>query len=242
MRSAERRQKTSGFPGILVVTPHTEEPGGRTCQDRWRAGSPWSRGRPGAPDGASRSSWARPGATVYVTGRSTRERRSEYDRPETIEETAELVTEAGGRGIAVPTDHLEPAQVRALVGADRRTSRAASTSWSTTSGAARSSSSGTRPVWEHDLDNGLRLLRLAVETHAVTSHHALPLLLRDAGRTGRRDDRRHRRVQPRHLPRARSSTTSPRPPSCAWPSPWPTRSGPAGPPRWRSPPAGCARS
>ncbi len=55
------------------------------------------------------------GATVYVTGRSTRTRRSEYDRPETIEDTADLVTEAGGQGIAVPTDHLDPAQVRALV-------------------------------------------------------------------------------------------------------------------------------
>src|SRR3982750_772429 len=55
------------------------------------------------------------GATVYVTGRSTRGRRSEGDRPETIEETAELVTNAGGEGIAVPTDHLEPEQVRALV-------------------------------------------------------------------------------------------------------------------------------
>src|ERR671910_573399 len=56
------------------------------------------------------------GATVYVTGRSTRERRSEYDRPETIEDTAELVDKAGGRGVAVRVDHLEPAQVRSLVG------------------------------------------------------------------------------------------------------------------------------
>src|SRR5918998_1457491 len=55
------------------------------------------------------------GATVYVTGRTTRERRSEYDRPETIEETADLVTAAGGTGIAVPTDHLVPEQVRSLV-------------------------------------------------------------------------------------------------------------------------------
>ncbi len=55
------------------------------------------------------------GATVYVTGRSTRKKRSEYDRPETIEDTADLVTEAGGRGIAVPTDHLVPSEVRALV-------------------------------------------------------------------------------------------------------------------------------
>ena len=55
------------------------------------------------------------GATVYCSGRSTRERRSEYDRPETIEETAELVTAAGGAGIAVAVDHLEPEQVEALV-------------------------------------------------------------------------------------------------------------------------------
>src|SRR5690606_3956912 len=55
------------------------------------------------------------GATVYVTGRTTRQRRSEYDRPETIEETAELVTAAGGTGIAVPTDHLVAAEVQALV-------------------------------------------------------------------------------------------------------------------------------
>src|SRR5918996_6004180 len=56
------------------------------------------------------------GATVYLTGRSTRGHRSEYDRPETIEETAELVTAAGGTGIAVPVDHLEPEQVEALAG------------------------------------------------------------------------------------------------------------------------------
>jgi hypothetical protein len=52
------------------------------------------------------------GATVYCTGRSTRERRSEYDRPETIEETAELVTAAGGVGIAVAVDHLEADEAR----------------------------------------------------------------------------------------------------------------------------------
>jgi len=55
------------------------------------------------------------GATVYVTGRTTRGQRSEYDRPETIEETAELVDQAGGRGIAIRVDHLEPDQVRSLV-------------------------------------------------------------------------------------------------------------------------------
>lgn len=55
------------------------------------------------------------GATVYVTGRITRAERSEYNRPETIEDTAELVTEAGGRGIVVQADHLIPEQVQSLV-------------------------------------------------------------------------------------------------------------------------------
>ncbi|MBL3666106.1 SDR family oxidoreductase [Streptomyces sp. M2CJ-2] len=120
------------------------------------------------------------GATVYVTGRSTRERRSEYGRPETIEDTADLVTEAGGRGIAVPTDHLDPARVKALVDrvADEqgRLDVLVNDIWG-----GEHLFAWDTPLWEHDLDKGLRLLRLAVETHAVTSHHALPLLLRRPG-------------------------------------------------------------
>ncbi|WP_406335382.1 SDR family oxidoreductase [Streptomyces sp. NBC_00203] len=120
------------------------------------------------------------GATVYVTGRSTRERRSEYDRPETVEDTADLVTAAGGRGIAVPTDHLVPSEVQALVAriADEqgRLDILVNDIW----GGEKLFEWDT-PVWEHDLDHGLRLLRLAVETHAITSHHALPLLLRQPG-------------------------------------------------------------
>ncbi|MEU3417911.1 SDR family oxidoreductase [Streptomyces murinus] len=120
------------------------------------------------------------GATVYVTGRSTRARRSEYDRPETIEDTADLVTAAGGHGIAVPVDHLRPAAVRDLV--DRiateqgRLDILVNDIW----GGEKLFEWDT-PVWEHDLDNGLRLLRLAIDTHAVTSHFALPLLLRRPG-------------------------------------------------------------
>ncbi|GLW47423.1 short-chain dehydrogenase [Streptomyces sp. NBRC 14336] len=120
------------------------------------------------------------GATVYVTGRTTRDRRSEYDRPETIEDTADLVTEAGGLGIAVPTDHLEPDQVKALVDriADEqgRLDVLVNDIWG-----GEHMFAWDAPVWEHDLDKGLRLLRLAVETHAVTSHYALPLLLRHPG-------------------------------------------------------------
>lgn len=120
------------------------------------------------------------GATVYCTGRSTRERRSEYDRPETIEETAELVTAAGGVGIAVAVDHLEAGEVEALarrIDSERgRLDVLVNDIWG-----------GERlfewdaPVWEHDLANGLRILRLAIDTHLITSHYALPLLIREAG-------------------------------------------------------------
>ncbi|GGW71504.1 short-chain dehydrogenase [Streptomyces lucensis JCM 4490] len=120
------------------------------------------------------------GATVYVTGRSTRARRSEYDRPETIEDTADLVTAAGGRGIAVPVDHLDQAAVRALVERVAREQGRLDVLVNDIWGGEKLFEWDT-PVWEHDLDNGLRLLRLAVETHAVTSHHALPLLLRHPG-------------------------------------------------------------
>ncbi|MFJ6739592.1 SDR family oxidoreductase [Streptomyces sp. NPDC091279] len=120
------------------------------------------------------------GATVYVTGRTTRDHRSEYDRPETIEDTADLVTEAGGHGIAVPTDHLEPDRVAALVERiateQDRLDVLVNDIWG-----AEHLFAWDTPLWEHDLDDGLRLLRLAVETHAVTSHHALPLLLRRPG-------------------------------------------------------------
>ncbi|AKN73981.1 short-chain dehydrogenase [Streptomyces sp. PBH53] len=120
------------------------------------------------------------GATVYVTGRSTRAHRSEYGRPETIEDTADLVTAAGGQGIAVPVDHLDPSAVRQLTDriADERgrLDVLVNDIW----GGEKLFEWDT-PVWEHDLDNGLRLLRLAVETHAVTSHCALPLLLRRPG-------------------------------------------------------------
>lgn len=120
------------------------------------------------------------GATVYVTGRTTRERRSEYNRSETIEETAELVTEAGGTGIAVPTDHLVPEQVRAL--ADR-----VDTEQGQLDVLVNDVWGGERlfefdkKVWEHDLDAGLRLMRLGVDTHAISSHFLLPLLVRRPG-------------------------------------------------------------
>jgi NAD(P)-dependent dehydrogenase (short-subunit alcohol dehydrogenase family) len=120
------------------------------------------------------------GATVWCTGRSTRGRRSEYDRPETIEETAELVTAAGGRGIAVAVDHLVPAEVADLLARIDAESGRLDVLVNDIWGGEKLFAWDT-PLWEHDLDAGLRLLRLAVETHLVTSHHALPLLVRQPG-------------------------------------------------------------
>jgi NAD(P)-dependent dehydrogenase (short-subunit alcohol dehydrogenase family) len=119
------------------------------------------------------------GATVYVTGRSGGGKRSEMDRPETIEETAALVDAAGGHGIAVRVDHLVPDEVRALVERIRaeqgRLHLLVNDIWGATV------MEWNKTVWESSLDAGLHLLRLGVDTHAITSHFAIPLLLETPG-------------------------------------------------------------
>ena len=119
------------------------------------------------------------GATVYVTGRTTRSDRSEMNRPETIEETASLVDEAGGRGIAVQVDHLVPDQVRALVtrikGEQDGLNILVNDIWGATA------MEWNKSVWESSLDIGLRTLRLGIDTHAITSHFAIPLLIKTPG-------------------------------------------------------------
>lgn len=143
----------------------------------------------GATRGAGRgiaAALGEAGATVICTGRSSSVRpiRSDYDRAETIEETADLVTELGGTGIPVVVDHLEPDQVNALaerVRADHghidvlvnniwgaELLKGGPADWDT-------------PVWEHDLAKGLRILRLAIDTHLITSHYLLPLLIHRPG-------------------------------------------------------------
>ena len=118
-------------------------------------------------------------ATVYVTGRTTRSERSEMNRPETIEETAALVDEAGGRGIAVQVDHLVPDEVRALVARIEDEQGALHVLVNDVWGATKME--WNKSVWESDLDYGLRTLRLAVDTHAITSHFAIPLLIESPG-------------------------------------------------------------
>jgi len=119
------------------------------------------------------------GATVYCTGRTTGSERSEMDRPETIEETAALVDEAGGRGIAVQVDHLVPAEVSALVARIEAEQGALHVLVNNIWGATTMEWNAS--VWESSLDVGLRTLHLAVDTHAITSHYAIPLLLRTPG-------------------------------------------------------------
>ncbi|MER6251513.1 SDR family oxidoreductase [Streptomyces sp. NPDC001584] len=117
------------------------------------------------------------GATVYVTGRSSGARRSDLDRPETIEETAERITAAGGVGVPVRTDHSDPEEVRALVARiaaeqDGRLDVLVNSVWG-----GDPLTDWEHPLWEQDLDQGLLLLRRAVETHVITSRYALPLMV-----------------------------------------------------------------
>jgi NAD(P)-dependent dehydrogenase (short-subunit alcohol dehydrogenase family) len=120
------------------------------------------------------------GATVYVTGRTTRDHQSEYARPETIEETADLVSASGGKGIAVRVDHLVAEDVERLVGRIRaeqgRLDVLVNDLWG-----GEKLFEWNKPVWEHNLRNGLRLLSLGVHTHMITAHFALPLLIERPG-------------------------------------------------------------
>ena len=138
------------------------------------------------------------GATVYCTGRSTRAQRSEINRPETIEETAEFVNEAagavgsgsrpeeqisgnsGGKGIAVQVDHLDPNQVEDLVKKIEREQGRLDILVNDIWGGEHLTE-WFKPVWEHSLEKGLHQLRLAIDTHIITSHFALPLLIKKPG-------------------------------------------------------------
>jgi NAD(P)-dependent dehydrogenase (short-subunit alcohol dehydrogenase family) len=101
------------------------------------------------------------------------------NRPETIEETAALVNQAGGRGIAVQVDHLVPDQVQALVARIEREQGGLHVLVNDIFGATKIEWNKT--VWESSLDLGLRMLHLAVDTHAITSHFAIPLLIKTPG-------------------------------------------------------------
>jgi NAD(P)-dependent dehydrogenase (short-subunit alcohol dehydrogenase family) len=119
------------------------------------------------------------GATVYGSGRSTRAGRSPMNRPETIEETAERVTAAGGAGVAVRCDHTDAGEVAALVERIRsdhgRLDVLVNDVW------GGDPFVESKPVWEHPLDATLGVMRNGIETHVITSHFAIPLMLQGAG-------------------------------------------------------------
>ncbi len=134
----------------------------------------------GATRGAGRAlavELARAGAFVHATGRSSREHGpSDIGRRETIEETGELMTAAGGHGVAERVDHTDPDQVRALVERIRERHGRLDVLVNDVFGGDRYAQFGV-PLWEHDLAGGLRMLRMGIDTHVVTSALALPLLI-----------------------------------------------------------------
>jgi NAD(P)-dependent dehydrogenase (short-subunit alcohol dehydrogenase family) len=136
----------------------------------------------GATRGAGRgiaAALGEAGATVVCTGRSTRSTgsaRSDYDRAETIEETAEPVWELGRTGVAAAVDHLDADQVKRLAEQIRKDHGHVDVLVNDIRGAELLEEWDV-PVWEHDLHNGLRILRLAIDTHLITAHHLLPLLI-----------------------------------------------------------------
>ena len=126
------------------------------------------------------------GATVICTGRtsSIKPIPSDYRRRETIEETAELVTSLGGRGIAIPVDHLVAAEVEAVAERIRQDFGAIDILVNDIWGGELlkgGPSEWNKPIWDHDLEKGLRILRLGVDTHLITSKYLLPLLIRKPG-------------------------------------------------------------
>lgn len=135
----------------------------------------------GATRGAGRAiavELARAGAYVYATGRSSRATGpSEMDRTETIDETESLMRDAGGQGEAVRVDHLEPDQVATLIQKIDEQHGRLDILVSDIFGGDRYAE-GDKPLWEHNLANGLRMLRMGVDTHVITLVKALPLMLR----------------------------------------------------------------
>ncbi|GAB3754364.1 SDR family oxidoreductase [Microlunatus parietis] len=138
----------------------------------------------GATRGAGRAiavELARAGAYVYATGRSSRVHGpSEIGRPETIEETGDLIRAAGGSGEGARVDHLEPDQVAALVQRVEQERGRLDVLVNDAFGGDRYAQ-WDKPLWEHDLAGGLRMLRMGLDTHVITCRFALPLLLRDDG-------------------------------------------------------------
>jgi NAD(P)-dependent dehydrogenase (short-subunit alcohol dehydrogenase family) len=143
----------------------------------------------GATRGAGRAiavELARAGFFVYATGRSSRSSGpSEIDRPETIEETGDLMEAAGGTGAALVADHEDPAAVEELVAGIERDRGRLDVLVNDIFGGDRYME-WEKPLWEHDWEGGLRMLQMGVHTHLITARAAIPLMLRTARDEGTR--------------------------------------------------------
>jgi NAD(P)-dependent dehydrogenase (short-subunit alcohol dehydrogenase family) len=141
----------------------------------------------GATRGAGRAiavELARAGFYVYATGRSSRASGpSEMSRPETIEETGELIAAAGGEGSALVVDHEYPASVAELVGRIEGDQGRLDVLVNDIFGGDRYME-WDKPLWEHDWAGGLRMLQMGVHTHLITCRAAIPLMLRTAETLG----------------------------------------------------------
>jgi NAD(P)-dependent dehydrogenase (short-subunit alcohol dehydrogenase family) len=137
----------------------------------------------GATRGAGRAiavELARTGLFVYATGRSSRvSGGSEMGRPETIEETGELIRAAGGAGSALVVDHEDPAAVAGLVAAIESDHGRLDVLVNDIFGGDRYAE-WDKPLWEHDWAGGLRMLQMGVHTHLITCRASIPLMLRTA--------------------------------------------------------------
>jgi NAD(P)-dependent dehydrogenase (short-subunit alcohol dehydrogenase family) len=142
----------------------------------------------GATRGAGRAiavELGRAGRFVYATGHSSRvSGPSEIGRPETIEETGDMIRAAGGDGLARVVDHENAQSVGALVAAIEGDRGRLDVLVNDIFGGDRYSE-WDKPPWEHDWPGGLRMLQMGVHTHLITCHAAIPLMLRTAaaGRT-----------------------------------------------------------
>ena len=117
------------------------------------------------------------GATVICTGRSTRGNPATPGRPETIEETAELVTAAGGTGIAIRVDHTIADEVRSLFDKVEQDFQRLDILVNDIWGGDELSEWG-RPFWKLDHAKGLRMQELAVQTHILTARFGAPLMVK----------------------------------------------------------------
>lgn len=116
------------------------------------------------------------GATVYCTGRSTRNNSTTEGRPECIEETAEMVTAFGGEGIAVRVDHAVESEVISLFNQIKKQRGRLDILINDIWGGDSLTEWGT-PFWELSLEKGFAMIDQAIKTHIITSRHGVPLMV-----------------------------------------------------------------